>query len=144
RAAAGGSLRQGLGYEIAGPRPKPRPGMGAGADVPEPVDVRLVARKAGARAPEQVLIERARPCVDVAADQVPVRRLDVGWRIDHAPQDSPVQVRGVSGNPGLDPVGVGLPEPLRPLAAADVELAGRVATWSRRDLLELDPEDPGA
>ena len=44
--------------------------MRARADVPEPGHGRLVARGLGERAPEQVLVERARAAVDVAADEI--------------------------------------------------------------------------
>ena len=43
--------------------------------------------------------------------------------------------------PRLDPVGVALAELLRPVACADVDLAGCVALDPPRELLELDPEE---
>ncbi len=51
--------------------------MGARADVPEPGDRGLVAGRRRERPPEEVLVERARAAVDVAADEVDVERLDV-------------------------------------------------------------------
>ena len=44
----------------------------------------------------------------------------------------------------LDAVGVPLAEVVRPLAVADVDLAGRVALDAPRQLLQLDPEKAAA
>ena len=63
-----GGLRQLLRDQVAGAGAEAGAGVGARADVPELLDRRLVARRRGRRAEEQVLVERARPRVDVAAD----------------------------------------------------------------------------
>src|SRR5581483_7115194 len=116
-----------LRHERPRPRPEAGAGMGARADVPEPVDVGAVAGQPRPRAPDEVLVERARPRVDVAARHVRVRRLDVGGRGRDPPQDRRLEVRCMGGDPRLDPVGVRLTQRLRPRAVADVDLAGRVA-----------------
>ena len=59
-------------------------------------------------------------------------------------QDRRLEVRDVLREPRLDPVGVALAQLVRPLAVADVELAGGVALDAPRQLLELDPEQPAA
>jgi hypothetical protein len=61
-----------------------------------------------------------------------------------ATQEGRVEVRDVLREPRLDPVGVALAELLRPGAVADVDLARRVPARPRRQLLELDPDDPAA
>ena len=78
--------RQLLRDEIAGAGAEAGPGVGARADVPEPRHGRLVAGRLRQRAPEQVLVERARAPVDVAADEVDVQRLEVGGGEDDALQ----------------------------------------------------------
>src|SRR5439155_20164720 len=104
-------------------------------------DRRRVARQGGRRPPEQVLVERARAGVDVPADQVHVRLLDVGRRKYDAAEERRLEIRDVAGDPCLDAVGVALAELLRPGAVADVELTRRVALRTRGQLLKLDPED---
>jgi hypothetical protein len=89
--------------------------------------VRAVARERGPRPPEQVLVERARAGVDVAADHVRERGLDVRRREHDATQDRRLEVRRVAGDARLDPVGVALAQLLRPGAVAGVQLAGGIA-----------------
>ena len=116
--------------------------MRAGADVPEPVDRRGVTGRRGQRAPEQVLVERARARVDVAADEVAVERFDVGGREDDALQGGRLEVLDRLAEPGDDPVGVRLAQLLRPGAVTDVDLAGGIALETAGgQLLELDPDD---
>ena len=139
-----GRLRQLLRNEIAGAGAEAGAGVRAGADVPEPLDRRRVSRRRGRGAEEQVLVERARPRVDVAADPVRVRCLHVRRRHDDAGDSRAVQVRDVAADPLDDPVGVRLAQLLRPGAVADVDLSGRVALRPRRQLLQLHPDHPGA
>src|SRR5581483_7688847 len=107
-----------------------------GADVPH-------ARHVGAvrSPPQEALVELERAAVRVAADEVDVRRLQVGRGEADALQDRALEVRYVPRDPGLDPVGVALAELLRPGAVAHVELAGRVALHVPGKLLQLDPEE---
>src|SRR5437762_203521 len=84
------------------------PGMGARTDLIEAAERCRVAGEAPARPPDEVLVERARARVDVAARHVQVRTLDVGRREHDAPQDRRLEVRDLTREAGLDPVGVRL------------------------------------
>src|SRR6476659_871020 len=115
--------------------------MGPGSDVVAAGDRRAVPRQRRARPPDQVLVERARARVDVAADQVHVRALDVRRREDDALQERGLEVWDVAGDAGLDAVCIPLLELVRPGAVLRVDLAGRVALRHAGQLLELDPEN---
>ena len=96
------------------------------------------------RPPEEVLVERERAGVRIAALEVDVRRLQVRGRKHDALADRRLEVRDVVCDAPLDAVGVTLAQRLRPRAVADVELAGRVPLDLPRQLLQLDPEEAPA
>src|SRR6188472_1395351 len=136
-------LRQLLRDEVARARAQARPGMGARADVPQVFDGRSVPRRRSERPPEEILVERAAPGVDVAGDEVRVQRLEVDGGEDRARECRGAEVLDRSAEPADDSVGVRLAQLLRPGPVADVELVCRIAAnRPRRKLLELDPDDP--
>ena len=135
-------LEQLVRDEGARARAEPGPGMRRGADVVQPLDGRRVAGLLGERAPEEVLVERERARVRIAAREVDVRRLEVGRREHDALEDRRLEVRRVAREPLDDAVRVALAQRLRPRAVARVEHAGGVALHVPGQLLELDPDDP--
>src|SRR5205823_2820940 len=119
---------------------EPRAGPGARADLPEPLDRRGVAGAASEGSPEEVLVERERAAVGVAVPQVDVRPLQVVRAERDSLQDRGLEVGDVTRESCLDPVGVPLPELVRPLAVTDVGHGGSVTLDPPRQLLQLDPE----
>src|SRR5215210_8470018 len=115
--------------------------MGAGPDVPDTGNRRAMTGLRAERPPEEVLVQRERAPVRVASDEVHVGRLEVCRGECRPSEDRGLEVRDMSCEPGLDPVGVALPQILRPFSAADVDLAGSVALDPPRQLLQLDPEE---
>ena len=119
--------------------------MGRGADVPQAVHGCAMPWRLREGAEEEVLVERARAAVDVAADQVDVQPGDVGRREDDALQCRALEVLDVAAEPGGDAISVGLAQLLRPGSVTDVELtAGIALDASGWKLLKLDPDDPRA
>jgi hypothetical protein len=108
---------------------------GARADLPEALDRGGVAGAAAERPPEEVLVERERAAVGIAVAEVDVRALQVVGTQRDALQDRRLEVRDVPRQTRLDPVGVPLPQLVRPFAAARVDLAGGVALDPPRQLL---------
>src|SRR5438128_6354324 len=90
--------------------------------------------------PEEVLVERQRPAVRVAADEVDVDAPEIGRRDRDAVDDRALEVRDVSRHARLDAVGVPFAQLGRPDAVPRVELAGGVALHLPGKLLELHPE----
>src|SRR5919107_3936160 len=96
--------------------------MRARSNVVEAFDRRPVAGEAGARAPDEVLVERARARVDVAANPVDVRRLQVR-RGEHDPlQERRVEVLDVAGKGSRDGGGGEPAQLLPPRTVAAVEI----------------------
>ncbi len=118
-------LRELLVDEVAGACAEARARVGRRADVPEVVDRRPMSGRLRERPEEEVLVERAGAAVDVAADEVDVQCRDVGGGEDDARERRPLEVLDVAAEARRDPVGVRLPELLRPGAVADVELVLR-------------------
>src|SRR6187200_1166539 len=136
-------LRELFRDEVAGAGPQPRTRMSARADVPEALDRRAMTRRGRERPPEEVLVERAAPGVDVAPDEVRVERLEVDGGERDPAQRGGAEVLDRVAEPGDDPVGVRLAKLLRPGPVPDVELARRIALHSAGgELLQLDPDDP--
>ena len=86
--------------------------MRRGADVPEVVDRRLVPRHPPGGPPQQVLVERARAGVDVAADEVAVEALEIGGREHDALDRRALEVRDLRAQAADDAIGVGLAQRL--------------------------------
>ena len=135
--------REVLRDDVAGASAEARAGMGARPDVPEAIDRRCVTRRGGGGTEEEVLVERTRPCVDVAADPVRVRVLHIGRRHDDSTDSRGLEILDVAPDPRNDPVGIRLAQLFRP-PSRRVELTGRVALRPRGQLLELDPDHPRA
>src|SRR4051812_40273843 len=135
-------LRQLLRDEVAGARTETRPGMRARADVPEAGHGSLVTGSLCQRAPEEILVERARAAVDVAADEISVERLEAGRRDNDALQRRGTEVLDRVAKPGDDAIGIRLAELVGPAAVARVEVAGGIGLDSAcRKFLQLDPDD---
>src|SRR5205823_12868961 len=116
-----------------------RPGPGARADVEDAVHRRPVSGLRRERPPEEVLVERERAAVGVAALEIAVGRLQVRGRENDPLQDPALQVAHVPRDPRLNAVGVALAQFLSPVAALRVDLSRRVALHVPRQLLQLDP-----
>src|ERR671935_1992394 len=144
RSPGGGRTEELFGDERSRAGAQPRPGPCARTDVEEVADRGAVARLCGKRPPEEVLVDRERSAVRVAALEVAIGGLEVGRREDDAFEDRAFQVRCPLRETCLDPVRVALPQLLRPGAVLGVELAGAVAFYVPRELLELEPEDETA
>ena len=114
--------------------------MRGGADLPEPLERRAVAGQLPGRAPQQVLVERARAGVDVSADEVAIEPLEVGGREHDALERGAAEVRDLTAEPLDDAIRVGLAQPLAPRPVADVDLAEGIAERPPRQLLQLDPD----
>src|SRR6476659_4325983 len=129
-----------------GPGASPEAGSrpGARADVEEAGDGRAMTRLVCERPPEEVLVEGERARVRVALLEVDVRRLQIRRGERHALAYGRLEVRNVVGDPLLDAVRVPLAQHRRPTAVARVELAGSVALDVPGQLLQLNPEQPGA
>jgi len=113
--------------------------------VPEVVDGGAVSRCLCEWAEQEVLVERARAAVDVAADEVDVQLSDVRGGQDDALQGRALEVLDVAAEPGSDPVGIHLAQFLGPRTVANVDFGSGIAfDASGRKLLQLDPDDPGA
>src|SRR4051812_2042267 len=82
----------------------------------ETVDRRLGAPQAGHRTPDQLLMDRGRPAVERAAEQVAVRLLEPEWPVDVASDHPVTEAGGKALDLGFEPVDDGLYFALVPLA----------------------------
>src|SRR5262249_51857488 len=117
------------------------PRMGRRTDVIEAADDGPVIAAPGKRPPQMKLAERAGPRIRVAADEVDVVALEIGWRQHRGPYRRSVEVDHVATEPSQHALGIRLGEIRGPGAKRrSGDLVRRVATHEAGQLLQLNPE----